>query len=113
MLATFETVRKIAQTIENAEESTSYGTPAFKIRGKLFARQNETPDWLVVRTTFEERDALMASDIETYFITDHYLKYPWVLVSLSRVDRAALEDLLRHAARLAGENAVKKNARKR
>lgn len=99
--ATFQTVRKIASTIEGAEESTSYGTPAFKIGGKLFARQNEEPDWLVVRTTFEERDELMASDIDTYFITDHYLKYPWVLVSLSRVDRAALRDFLRRAAKLA------------
>jgi hypothetical protein len=56
---------------------------------------------LVVRTTFEERDELMAADPDTYFITDHYLKYPWVLVRLSCVHRDALGDLLRRAARLA------------
>jgi len=106
--ATFQTVRKIASTIEGAEESTSYGTPAFKIGGKLFARQNEEPDWLVVRTTFEERDELMASDIDTYFITDHYLKYPWVLVSMSRIDREALGDLLRRAAKLATAGSPRK-----
>ena len=36
---TFDTVRQIAQTLPGAEESTSYGTPAFKVKGKLFARQ--------------------------------------------------------------------------
>lgn len=101
MPATFDTVRKIAVTIDNAEESTSYGTPAFKVRGALFARQHNESDWLVVATTFEERDELMAADPETYFITDHYLKYPWVLVRMSRVHRDALGDLLRRAARLA------------
>jgi hypothetical protein len=101
MPATFEDVRKIALAIGHVEESTSYRTPAFKIDGALLARQNEEPDWLVVRTTFEEREELMAADPDTYFITDHYLKYPWVLVRLSRVHRDALGDLLRRAARLA------------
>src|SRR5580658_964353 len=102
MKATFDTVRKIALAIDNAEESTSYGTPAFKVGGKLFARQHNEPDWLVLATTFEEREELMAADPETYFITDHYLKYPWVLVRMSRVDRDALGDMVRRAARVAG-----------
>lgn len=34
----FETVCEIARTLPGAEESTSYGTPAFKVKGKLFAR---------------------------------------------------------------------------
>jgi hypothetical protein len=101
MPATFEHVRKIALAIDHVEESTSYGTPAFKVGGSLLSRQHDEPDWLVVRTTFEERDELIAADPDTYFITDHYLKYPWVLVRLSRVHRDALGDLLRRAARLA------------
>jgi hypothetical protein len=101
MPATFEQVRKIALAIERVEESTSYRTPAFKIGGALLARQHDESDWLVVRTTFEERDELMAADPDTYFITDHYLKYPWVLVQLLRLHRDALGDLLRRAARLA------------
>ena len=101
MKLTFDTVRKIALTIDHAEESTSYGTPAFKIGGKLFARQHNEPDWLVLATTFEEREELMAADPETYFITDHYLKYPWVLVRMSRIHRDALGDLVRRAARVA------------
>jgi len=101
MKVSFDTVRKIALKIDRAEESTSYGTPAFKVGGKLFARQHVEPDWLVVATTFEEREELMAADPEAYFITDHYLKYPWVLVKMSLMDREALGDLVRRAARVA------------
>jgi hypothetical protein len=100
-MPTFDTVRKIALAIDHAEESTSYGTPAFKIGGALFARQHTEPDWLVLASTFEEREELMAADPATYFITDHYLKYPWVLVRMSRVHPDALRDLLHRAARLA------------
>jgi hypothetical protein len=83
------------------EESTSYGTPAFKCAGKLLARLREDGDSLVVGTTFEERQEMLDADPETYYITDHYLKYPWILVRLSRVTSDALRDLLSRALRLA------------
>jgi len=88
-------------SLENVEESTSYGTAAFKSDGKLLARLREDGDSLVVGTTFEEREEMLAEDPETYYITDHYLKYPWVLVRLSRVSSDALRDLLNRAFRLA------------
>jgi hypothetical protein len=101
MAVTFEDVRRIAMSLENVEEGTSYGTPAFKVRGKLIARLREDGDSLVVGTTFEEREETMAAEPETYYITDHYLKYPWVLVRLSRVHADALRDLIGRAWRLA------------
>jgi hypothetical protein len=102
----FADVRKIALALEKVEESTSYGTPAFKIGGKLMASVREDGESLVVGTTFEEREEMMAADPETYYITDHYLKYPWVLVRLSRVHADALRDLLRRALRLASASAM-------
>jgi hypothetical protein len=95
--ATFETVRKIALSLDNVEEGTSYGTAAFKVRGALFLRLKEDGDSLVVRADFEQRDALIAEDPATYYITDHYLKYEWVLVRLSRIHADALRDLIRMA----------------
>ena len=98
---TFETVREIARTLPEAEESTSYGTPAFKVRGVLFVRLHQDGISLVVRTDFEQRAELMAADPDTYYITDHYLNHPWILVRLSRVHRDALHDLLSMARRRA------------
>ncbi len=103
MPVTFADVRKIALSLENVEEGTSYGTAAFKTGGKLFVRLREDGESIVVATTFEEREDLLAADPETYYITDHYLKYPWVLVRLSKVHPDALRDLVKRAWRLASK----------
>jgi hypothetical protein len=99
--AAFENVRRIALALGNVEEGTSYGTPAFKAGGELFVRMHQDGESLVVRTDFEQREELMASDPETYYITDHYLNYEWILIRLSRVHPDALRDLIRMAWRLA------------
>jgi hypothetical protein len=106
MAVTFEAVRKIALSLDKVEEGTSYGTPAFKVRGKLLARLREDGDSLVVGTTFEEREEMLAAEPETYYITDHYLNYPWVLVRLSRAHADALRDLIGRAWRLAANTKV-------
>ena len=98
---TFKDFRKMALSLEGVEESTSYGTAAFKIRGKLIARLKEDGDSLVVGTTFEQREEMIRAEPETYYITDHYLNYPWVLVRLPKVHPEALRDLLKGAVRLA------------
>ena len=113
MPLTFKDVRKIALSLENVEESTSYGTPAFKVDDKLLARLHEDGESLVVGTTFEEREEMMAAEPETYYITDHYLKYPWVLVRLSRVHSDSLRDLLSRALRLASVKPRRASVRRR
>jgi hypothetical protein len=110
---TFKDVRKLALSLKDVEEATSYGTPAFKVDGKLLARLKEDGDSLVVGTTFEEREEMMAVDPETYYITDHYLKYPLVLVRLSRVHADALKDLLSRSWHLARRMPRKASRRKR
>ena len=91
---TFDTVRQIAQTLPGAEESTSYGTPAFKVKGKLFARLHQDGESLVVGVDLDEREEMMSAEPEKFHITDHYLNYPWMLVRLSRVRPDELRDLL-------------------
>ncbi len=90
----YETVRQIALTLPGAEEGTSYGTLACKVAGKLFARQHQDGESLVIRVDFEEREELVSADPEKFYITDHYLNYPWMLVRLSKVRREQLSDLL-------------------
>jgi hypothetical protein len=102
---TFDDVRKIALALEHVEESTSYGTPAFKVRGKLVARLREDGETLVVGMDFDQREELLAAEPDTYYLTDHYRNYPWILVRLPRVHPDALRDLLRGAERLASVQA--------
>ena len=84
---TFEAIRRIALALDNVEEGTSYGTPAFKVGGVLFARLRDDIGALVLRMSIDDRQELIAADPETYFITDHYLEYPYILVNLARVIR--------------------------
>jgi len=90
----FDTVCEIARTLPGAEESTSYGTPAFKVKGKLFARFHQDGESLVVSVDFDEREEMMNTDPEKFYITDHYRNYPWILVRLSKVRSEELRDLL-------------------
>ena len=46
------------------------------------------------RLEFDRRDELVAAEPKTYYLTDHYVNYPCVLVRLARIDHAALRDLL-------------------
>lgn len=98
---TYDTVRELGLALPGAEESTSYGTPALKVKGKLFVRLHQDLDKIVLPVPFERREEMMAADPETYFITEHYREYPYILVSLARVQPDALPDLLNLAYRTA------------
>jgi hypothetical protein len=97
---TWETVRELAVGLPGVEESTSYGTPALKIRGKLFARLHQEGDAVVLRIDMGERAMRMRADPRTFYITDHYLPHPWMLVRLSTVRRDDLAELLKESWRL-------------
>ena len=108
---TYAAVVRLGLALPGVEESTSYGTPALKVKGSLMTRLWEDGTTLVMKTTFEERDELMAADPKTYYVTDHYLGYPWVLIRLPRVHPDALNDLLHAAHRLASSE--KRRSRKK
>jgi len=95
---TFDTVRKLGLALPGVEESTAYGMPALKIRGKLMAclpaNPSAEPGSLAVRMDFEDRAELVAADPDVYYLPDHYVGYAAVLVRLGRVSPAVLRDLL-------------------
>ena len=100
---TFEIVRKLGRHLPGVEESTMFGQPALKVRGRMFAclpsHKSAEPDSLVVRMDFEQRAELLAADPAVYYIKEHYEGYPAVLVRLARVQPDALRDLLAMAHR--------------
>lgn len=107
----FETVRQIALALPNVEDGLSYAAPALKVGGKLMVRLREDLGAIVVLTTFEEREELITADPTTYFITDHYLNYPYVLINLANATEDALRELIRRSYDLA--RLTKKRSRTR
>jgi hypothetical protein len=83
--------------------TTTWGQPTLKVHGRMFAcmasHKSAEPNTLVVMMDFAGRDALLEDDPETYYLKDHYLTYPCVLVRLSHVGADALRDLIAGAHR--------------
>jgi hypothetical protein len=102
----FDVVREIALTLPDVEESSIHGAASLKLRGKLLAcpaiHKSAEPGTLAVRIDFEQRAELLAKDPDVYYLTPHYIKYPTVLVRLSRIDRKSLRELLGIAWRFVG-----------
>jgi hypothetical protein len=98
---TFDVVRQIGLALPEVEESTAYGALALKVRGDLLAcvavNKSAEPGSLAVRIDFEQRTALIAEAPGTYYVTDHYLSYPCVLVRLSQIQVDQMRDLLNAA----------------
>jgi hypothetical protein len=106
---TFEAVRRAAKFLPGIEDSTSYGTPALKVKGRLLARLHQSGECFVLRSTFADREKLMRSDPAIFYITDHYQDYPWVLVRFLTVDPEALPKVIEDAWRLvAPKSLIKK-----
>jgi hypothetical protein len=100
---TFATVSALGRELQDVHETTMYGSPALKLGKRLVAclptHRSAEPGSLVVRTDFEQRSALLSDDPETYYLTDHYVNHPVVLVRLARLREDQLRDLLAAARR--------------
>jgi hypothetical protein len=108
-MTNFDDVREIARALPGVVDGTSYGTPALKVGGKLIARMHQDMDCLVLRADLLDREILMQSAPDAFFITDHYRDYPWILVRFGVVEKRALPDLIERAWRLvASKTLVKK-----
>jgi hypothetical protein len=109
---TFKAVESIGRTLPDVEVTTAYGQPALKVRGQMFvciaSNKAAEPNTLVVMMDFADRDALVEDDPGTYYLKDHYVGYPCVLVRLSRVHPDALRDLVIGAHRFVSAKARRK-----
>jgi len=98
-LVDFDVVREIGLALPGVEESSLHGAPSLKVSGRLLTcpalHKSAEPNSLMVRVGFDQRAALLSADAKRYYITNHYVTHPSVLVRLSEIDRQSLYDLLR------------------
>jgi hypothetical protein len=110
----FKTVESIGRKLSDVEVTTTWGKPALKIGGKMFvciaSHKSAEPNTLVARMDIANRDALIDDDPDTYYLKEHYVDYPCVLVRLSRVRADALRDIVTGAYRYV--NAMKSTSKR-
>jgi hypothetical protein len=110
----FKAVEAIGRTLPDVEVTTTWGQPTLKVDGRMFvciaSNKSAEPDTLVVMMEIADRDALIEDDPHTYYLKDHYVAYPCVLVRLSRVHPDALRDLVTGAHRYISSKRKRKAA---
>ncbi len=94
----FAPVAAVGRTLPDVELTTSWGKPALKVRGTMFvciaSHKSAEPDTLVVMMDIADRDALIEENPQVYYLKEHYLEYPCVLVRLGTVGADALRGLV-------------------
>lgn len=95
-MATREDVRRVALSLPGAYEQQSYGgSPSWRTTPRMFAWIQDDNSALVVWVeSVEEKEALLASDQDTFFTTSHYDRHPVVLVHLDAIDVDELTELI-------------------
>ncbi len=105
----------IGRTLPDVEQTTTWGQPTLKVHGVMFAciasHKSAEPDTLVVRMEIADRDALIAEDPDTYYLKDHYVGYPCLLVRLRVVGADALRGLVIGAHRYVSAKKKKRSRR--
>lgn len=106
---TQDEMRAIILSFPGVEEGTSYGRPAFKVKGKFFTRLRAEDESLVLMEVGpDEREMLMEAEPATFHITPHYKDYPSVLARIETLHPGSLYGLLeRRWRKIAPKAAVK------
>jgi hypothetical protein len=109
-MATLDDVRALALALPEAVESTSYGSVAWKVRGKTFVwerplRQRDVADLEAlgervpegelagVRVPAADKEAVLAT-VPAAFDIPHFRGFPAVLVELDRIGLDELRELV-------------------
>ncbi|HET8950849.1 MAG TPA: MmcQ/YjbR family DNA-binding protein [Solirubrobacteraceae bacterium] len=111
-MATWDDVDRLARSLPETEEGSSYGNRAWTVKGKAFAWErplrkadlealgDAAPDGPILGARVEHvvaKEALLADDPGVYFTTPHFDGYPAILVRLEEIGAAELEELLAEA----------------
>jgi hypothetical protein len=98
---TWNEVVALVADLADTVVSTSYGTPAIKVKGATgaIARLREDGETMVLRAAFVVRDHLLQAEPDVFFLEEHYRDYPAVLVRLPEATAEQLRELLEDAWR--------------
>lgn len=92
----YDDVARMVLGWPGVELSQSYGRPSLKVLGKFFTWVKEDGDSLAIGgIDFHERDVLLETQGDVFYITDHYRNSRYVLMRLSKADPRLVEAFLR------------------
>jgi hypothetical protein len=110
-MMTWEKICAMLEELPGAAQDPPGGREVVRVFGKVVAypaaNERSRPDgypeneeFVIIKTDYSERAALLQQDSQTFFVTPHYQDYPGVIVRLSTVKPDQLRELLTDAWRL-------------
>jgi hypothetical protein len=84
-------VSKLADQLDGVTERTRQGLLDWRFRGRLVARQIDQSH-VVIRSSFEARDLLLAAFPETFSAPGRFAKHMMIVADLENGNADAIED---------------------
>jgi hypothetical protein len=107
--------RKIILSIPGTDERLWFNQPSVFLHDRFLAKTHHKEDAVTLQVgSMEMRDMMLEAEPELFYITDHYRKFPFVLMRLSALTKTVLKEILvGRAAQLAAMPVKKARAKKK
>ena len=87
--------RKVMLSIPGTDERLWFNQPSVFLHDRFLAKTHHKEDAVTLQVgSMEMRDMMLEAEPELFYITDHYRKFPFVLVRLSALTRTVLKEML-------------------
>ena len=107
--------RKVMLAIPGTDERLWFNQPSVFIHDRFLAKTHHKEEAVTLQVgSMEMRDMMLEAEPKLFYITDHYRKFPFVLVRLSALTKTVLKDMLvGRAAQLAAMPPIKRRPKKK
>ena len=87
--------RKVMLSIAGTDERLWFNQPSVFIHDRFLAKTHHKENAVTLQVgSMEMRDMMLEAEPELFYITDHYRKFPFVLVRLSALTKTVLKEML-------------------
>jgi hypothetical protein len=102
--------RKIMLAVPGTDERLWFNQPSVFIHDRFLSKVHHKEDAVTLQVaSMEMRDMMLEVEPKLFYITDHYRKFPFVLIRLSALTAKVLKEILAgRAAQLAAMPPIKR-----
>jgi hypothetical protein len=104
---------KIILAVPSAENRLWFNQPSGFLHDRFLAKVHHKEEAVTLQVgSMEMRDMMLEAEPKLFYITDHYRKFPFVLIHLKALSRKVLQEILTGRARQLAEMPPPKRAKK-
>lgn len=95
-MISWKAARTLALSLPETEERSHFGSPSFRVKGKIFAQlsaQDSAEQRALVKLAAADQSALVMSDPGTFSSVPQWGQHGWTYVQLAGVNEAMLRGL--------------------